>query len=478
MGNAIIAAAGGRTRVDVTPPESAVQSSATGQALRNGAQSIDAMTEHGSAIAAPRIRMVCTSTGEERFEVSNPGRVLEAEDAPAIISHFWLNYGLPLDRGKVVGFANEYMSLAVECGIHPNAFGKTVQHPRCRDSESFAFIVLDKSQECHLGENPNRHARIAYAESCIAPALEKFAILTPDVPLSAHSYIVAAGKFAGLSDDLTDEELKRWKANAMIELLDDILAYHIPVLCESRRLSHLVLAAKAAAVGAPYVQRMKAERAVHDWTVGRDHPRFVELELEIKRNIPRKLKIDTLLRKLFKHAASALRADDEVRLVQCMECIQGLEELSPENVKALLERIQERVADQASDQARVRREYLEGWFKDHGLVTAGVDTFALKPTGESGAQYDSFEHALKLIEFAAAWAFDPHGPFDRALAILGYVSAQAIKQGTTTAGHMKELRSACNEMADQLASSPLEEHNDRALKIDAFLAEGHFAIGE
>jgi hypothetical protein len=43
---------------------------------------------------------------------------------------------------------------------------------------------------------------------------------------------------------------------------------------------------------------------------------------------------------------------------------------------------------------------------------------------------------------------------------------------------MKELRSACNEMADQLASSPLEEHNDRALKIDAFLAEGHFAIGE
>jgi len=85
---------------------------------------------------------------------------------------------------------------------------------------------------------------------------------------------------------------------------------------------------------------------------------------------------------------------------------------------------------------------------------------------------------LKLIDLASAWAFDPHAPFEHALAILGYVSAQSIKQGATTATHMKELRSACSEIADQLAASPLQEHNERALKIDAFLAEGHFAVRE
>ena len=102
----------------------------------------------------------------------------------------------------------------------------------------------------------------------------------------------------------------------------------------------------------------------------------------------------------------------------------------------------------------------------------------MTPTEHSGASYDSFAHALKLIELAAAWAFDPFGPVERALAILGYVSAQSIKQGATTASHMKELRSACSEIADQLAASPLQEHNERALKIDAFLAEGHFAVRE
>jgi hypothetical protein len=121
MGNAIIAAAGGRTRVDITPPESATQSSATGQVLRNGAQSIDAMTEYGaSGIAAPRIRMLRKSTGEEHFEISIPGRgMLEGKDAEAILKFFWLtrtkgHFGRVAGRRQNgVDIANQYMSLAI-----------------------------------------------------------------------------------------------------------------------------------------------------------------------------------------------------------------------------------------------------------------------------------------------------------------------------------------------------------------------------
>jgi len=419
--------------------------------------------------------------------------VLDAEDkdAYAIIAHFLLQddsldsdessgHDQPLDRRKVVDFANEYMSLAFDCGIHPIAFCKTAQDWRCRDSESFAFIALDESQTCHLGEKPNQQARIAYAERCIAPVLEKLEILTKDVPLSAHSCKVNVCRFGMLSNDLTDDELKCWKASASIELLGDILAYHIPVLCRSRRLPHLVLAAKAVALGAPYLQRTEATRKVSLWPKGVDDPRFLEFEQESKKKIPEQLEVATLLRKLFKHAASALQAEDQERLEQCIEGLEALEELSPERAKVHLQEIQEGLANQASIQAADHREYLEEWFKDHGLVTAGSrpEEFCMEQTEHSGAPYDSFTLWLKLIELAAAWAFDPFGPVERALAILGYVSAQSIKQGATTASHMKELRSACLDIYEHLASSRLEEHNNRAEAIKAFLAEGHFATEE
>jgi hypothetical protein len=205
----------------------------------------------------------------------------------------------------------------------------------------------------------------------------------------------------------------------------------------------------------------------------------LKFEQESKKKIPEQLKVETLLRKLFKHAASALRAEDQERLEQCIEGLEALEDLSPDKVKDILEAIQKGLADQASIQAAVHREYLEEWFKDHGLVTAGhrVD-FCIKQTEHTGAPYDSFTLSLKLIELAAAWASDPYGPVEHALAILGYVSAQSIKQGATKGSHMKELRSACSEIADQLAASPLQKHNERALKMDAFLAEGHFAVRE
>jgi hypothetical protein len=455
MGNASIV---GTKPVGNTPPSSSAQRSSSAQSpetspiLSASAPGIVALTKYESSeIAAPQIRIREGHRGKERFEVSIPGRgVLDGkdEDAYAIIAFFWLLFdsdepwhGQPPDRQKMVDFANDYMRLAVDCGIDPIAFCKTAQDWRCRDLETFAFIVLDESQTCHLGKKPNQQARIAYAQSCIAAVLEKLDTLTPDVPLSVHTCRPNFGHMATLAGTLDGDELKLSKASAFIELLGDILAYHIPVLCRSRRLPHLVLAAKAVALGAPYLQRTKAIRKAHDRRMEVDDPRFLEFEQKSKKKIPEQLKVETLLRKLFKHAASALRAEDQERLAQCMECIQGLEELSPETVKALLKRIQKGFAELASDQAAVHREYLEEWFKDHGLKTAGLtpEAFHVTQTEHSGASYDSFVHALKLIDLASAWAFDPHAPFEHALAILGYVSAQSIKQGATTATHMKEL---------------------------------------
>jgi hypothetical protein len=232
-------------------------------------------------------------------------------------------------------------------------------------------------------------------------------------------------------------------------------------------------------LGAPYLQRTKAIRKAHDRRMEVDDPRFLEFEQKSKKKIPEQLEVATLLRKLFKHAKDALQAEDQERLDQCIEGLEALEDLSPDKVKDTLEAIQKGLADQANVQAADRRECLEEWFKDHGLVTAGhtVD-FCIKHTEHTGTPYDSFTLSLKLIALAAAWASDPYGPVEHARAILRYVSAQSIKQGATTASHMKELRSACSEIADQLAASPLQEHNERALKIDAFLAEGHFAVRE
>jgi hypothetical protein len=233
-------------------------------------------------------------------------------------------------------------------------------------------------------------------------------------------------------------------------------------------------------LGAPYLQRTEATRKVSLWPKGVDDPRFLEFEQKSKKKIPEQLKVETLSRKLFKHAKDALQAEDQERLDQCIEGLEALEDLSPDKVKDILEAIQKGLADQANVQAADRRECLEEWFKDHGLKTAGLtpEAFHVTQTEHSGESYDSFTLSLKLIALAAAWACDPYGPVEHALAILGYVSAQSIKQGATTASQMKELRSACSEIADQLASSPLQEHNERALKIDAFLAEGHFAIRE
>jgi hypothetical protein len=487
MGNASIV---GTKPVGNTQPRSSARSSETSPVLRTSGEDIGALPEYESSeTAAPRIRIrEGYRHGKARFEVSIPGRgVLDGEDKDAypIIALFWLpfDYDEPWpgpygDRQKMVDFANDYMSLAVECGIHPIALCEAARPLNSHIPEVFADFALKRSQIHHLGKNPDKRAMIAHAQSCIAVVLEKLDTLTQDVPLSVHTCWSKMGHMASLAGSRQDgDELKRSNGSAFIELLGDILAYHIPVLCRSRRLPHLVLAAKAVALGAPYLQRTEAIRSAAERRIEDDDPRFLKFEQESKKKIPEQLKVETLLRKLFKHAASALLAEDQERLEQCIEGLEALEDLSPDKVKDILEAIQKGLADQASIQAAVHREYLEEWFKDHGLVTAGhrVD-FCIKQTEHTGAPYDSFTLSLKLIELAAAWACDPYGPVEHALAILGYVSAQSIKQGATTASHMKELRSACSEIADQLASSPLQEHNERAFKIDAFLAEGHFAV--
>jgi hypothetical protein len=465
--------------------------------LSASAPGIVALPEHESSeTAAPRIRIPEGDRGKGRIEVSIPGRgVVDGEDKDAypIIVLFWLwddspdseessVHDQPLDRRKMVDFANDYMSLAVECGIHPIALCEAARMRNSHIPEVFADSALERSQIHHLGKNPDERAMIAHAQSCIAAVLEKLDTLTQDVPLGVHTCWSKFGHMATRAGKLDGDELKRSNGSAFIELLGDILAYHIPVLCRSRPLPlpHLVLAAKAVALGAPYLQRTKAIRKAHERRIKVDDPRFLEFEQKSKKKIPEQLEVETLLRKLVKHAKAALQAEDQERLEQCIEGLEALEDLSPETVKAPLKRIQKGFAELASDQAAVHREYLEEWFKDHGLKTAGLtpEAFHVTPTEHSGASYDSFAHALKLIDLANAWAFDPHAPFEHALAILGYVSAQSIKQGATTASHMKELRSACSEIADQLAASPLQEHNERALKIDAFLAEGHFAVRE
>jgi hypothetical protein len=463
MGNAFIS---GTKAVGNTPPSSSARLPETSPVLHASAQRIVALPKYESSeIVAPQIRIREGYRGKGGFEVSVPGRgVLGGEDAYAyaIIAHFWLPfdsdkalYDPPPDRQKMVDFANEYMSLAVECGIHPIALCDTARQWNSHIPEEFAYFALKRSQIFHLGENPNKCARIAHAQSCITAVLEKLETLTPDVPLNVHTCQSSIGEMATLAGTLTGDELKRSKGSAFIELLGDILAYHIPVLCRSRCLPHLVLAAKAVALGAPYLQRREA-------------------------TIPEQLKVETLLRKLVKHAKAALHAEDQERLEQCIEGLEALEDLSPDKVKDILEAIQKGLADQASIQVADHREYLEEWFKDHGLVSAGfrAEEFFMEQAEHSGVQYDSFAHGRKLIEFASTWLSDPHAPWERGLAILRYVSAQSIKQGATTATHMQELRSACSEIADQLASSPLQEHNERAWKIDAFLAEGHFATSQ
>jgi hypothetical protein len=457
--------------------------------LRASAPGIVALPEHESSeTAAPKIRI----REGGRLEVSIPGRgVVDGEDKDAypIIAHFSLwddsldshessGHDQPPDRRKMVDFANDYMSLAVECGIHPTALCEAARMWMSHIPKVFADSALERSQ-VHLEKNPDKRDGLAHAQSCIAAVLEKLDTLTPDVPLGVYTCESSIGDRAKLAGTLAGDELKRSNGSAFIELLGDILAYHIPVLCRSRRLAlpDLVLAAKAVAKGAPYLQRTKATRKAHRRGMEVDDPRFLEFEQKSKKKIPEQLEVATLLRKLFKHAKDALRDKDQERLEQCIEGLEALEDLSPDKVKDILVAIQKGLADQANVQAADRRECLEEWFKDHGLVTAGhtVD-FCIKQTEHTGAPYDSFTLSLKLIELAAAWACDPYGPVEHALAILGYVSAQSIKQGATTASHMKELRSACSEIADQLASSPLQEHNERAFKIDAFLAEGHFAV--
>jgi hypothetical protein len=123
-------------------------------------------------------------------------------------------------------------------------------------------------------------------------------------------------------------------------------------------------------------------------------------------------------------------------------------------------------------------EDLKEWFRVQELeVSFHQGAFEFVPTSDSSARYISTSHAFKTIQLARVLAVDSEVPIEQALAVLRYVSAQAVEQDARPS-HLAALHSACSKIADQLASSDASGLRDRAAAIEAFLAEGHLAIRE